>query len=40
MPECQRCGYDWPKRTKDPKKCPNCGSRIWKKPREEEPLDD
>lgn len=29
---CNQCGYTWQRRTKEPKKCPNCGSRLIKNP--------
>jgi rubrerythrin len=30
---CQRCGYIWQRRTQQPKRCPNCKSPYWNKPR-------
>jgi len=30
---CKRCGWEWAPRTEWPGDCPNCGSRVWWKPR-------
>lgn len=27
--KCPRCNYTWTKRTKDPRECPNCGTRFF-----------
>lgn len=32
--KCQWCKYEWLPRTDDPKKCPKCGAREWKKKKE------
>ena len=29
--KCKRCGYEWLPRTPDPKVCPYCKSREWKR---------
>lgn len=29
--ECQKCDYRWTPRKENPKCCPNCMSRSWKK---------
>lgn len=29
--ECQKCGYIWTPRKENPKSCPECKSRDWKK---------
>lgn len=29
---CNRCGYEWESRGKDPTKCPKCGSLAWNRP--------
>lgn len=33
IPECNcaRCGYSWTPRIRDPKSCPDCKSRDYKK---------
>ena len=37
MKTCQRCGYEWESRAKNPKSCPMCKSYQWNLPRKEEP---
>lgn len=29
MAQCQKCGYEWEPRIKNPKECPDCKSRNW-----------
>ncbi len=30
---CNHCGAKWIPRTPNPKKCPDCTSRLWNKPK-------
>lgn len=30
---CKRCGYKWNQKLESPKRCPNCISPYWDKPR-------
>jgi predicted Zn-ribbon and HTH transcriptional regulator len=34
--KCEKCGYEWLSRVKEPKACPNCTSRRWNKKKKEE----
>lgn len=33
MYKCKRCNFEWLPRVENPKACPNCNSRLWKKDR-------
>ena len=33
--QCKQCGYSWYKRTNNPKRCPDCGSKKWNKSEEQ-----
>jgi rubrerythrin len=37
MLKCKVCGYEWEPKNKgmEPKQCPNCGTKLWKKGRDE-----
>lgn len=37
--KCLRCGYKWPPRVENPKKCPGCKSEYWNKPRKKKKED-
>ena len=30
--KCQRCGYKWEPKVKEPKQCPRCKQYEWKTP--------
>jgi rubrerythrin len=36
---CSKCGYQWPTRTAQPKRCPRCGKWLpfWDKPTSKSP---
>lgn len=37
---CQRCGHTWDRRTERPRRCPNCTSPQWDKPRRYMPYEE
>jgi len=34
--KCNQCEYEWTPRQTDVRRCPNCGSIRWDKPKKEE----
>ena len=38
--ECLKCGHKWVPRTSDPKQCPGCQNRNWKKPKKKKEKND